>query len=173
MALYRVQNSAMPTTAPATPVVTSATLFTSLQIKPASADPVKIVEWGVSFNGSALAAGFACELVDTGTVNATVTAYAVADVMNYDVEAQNATQSGTTSGVPLILSTSASGFTSSGEGSATACQVHDSALVEPIGSYFKQFPLGREPFVLPGNILRIRIKGDGVLTHFSYLVFDA
>lgn len=176
MALYRVQNSAMPTTAPATPVTTSATLYTSLQIVGPSSgaqSPIKIVEWGVSFNGSVLAAGFECELVDTGTVAATVTAYAAADVMSYDADAIATPQSGTTSGYPLILSTSASGYTSSAEGSTTTCYVKDSAMVEPIGGYFKQFPEGREPWLKPGDVMRIRIKGDGTTTHYSYLVFQS
>jgi hypothetical protein len=172
MGLYRVQNSAMPTTAPATPVTTSTTLYTSLQIVPAVSSQLIIVEWGVSFNGATLAAGFPCELVDTGTVAATVTAYAVADVMGYDAEGQALVQTAGTTGFPLNLGTTLSGYTSSAEGSATACMVHDSALVEPIGGYYKQFPEGREPFVKPGNVLRIRIKGDGSTTHTSYIVFE-
>ncbi len=173
MSLYRVQNSAMPTTAPATPVATSATLFTSLQIQPSANSPLWIVEWGVSFNGAALEAGFACELVDTGLVGATVTAYAAADVMGYDAAGQGNVNSAGATGVPLNLGTAHSGFTSSAEGATTACFVHDSALVEPIGGYFKQFPLGAQPYVPAGNFLRIRIKGDGTLTHYSYIVFSS
>jgi hypothetical protein len=162
----------MPTTAPATAVTTSATLYTSLQIVPATSAPLYIVEWGVAFNGSSLVAGFPCELVDTGTVAATVTAYVLADVMAYDSLAIAAIQTSGTSGIPLNLGTSLSGYTSSAEGSTTACFVHDSAMVTPIGGYFKQFPLGAQPYVKPGNILRIRIKGDGTTTHYSYIVFS-
>ena len=172
MPVYRVQNSAMPTTAPATPVTTSATLFTSIQVVPAANSPLRIIEWGVSFNGSALAAGFQCELVNTGAVAATVTAYGVNDVMGYDAMALGAVQTSGTSGIPLNLGTALSGFTSSAEGSATAVQVYDSALVEPIGCYFHQFPLGREPYIAPGKVCRIRIKGDGSTTHYSYIVFE-
>lgn len=172
MALYRVQNSAMPTTAPAAPVATSASLYTSLQVVPASTSPLSIIEYGVAFNGAVLAAGFEVELVDTGTVAATVTAYVLADVMGYDQVGQSVLQTSGTSGIPLNLGTALSGYTSSSEGSTTASFVHDSTLVEPIGGYYKQFPLGEQPYVKPGNVCRIRIKGDGVTTHYSYIVFS-
>jgi len=169
--LYSVINNVAPTTAVSVPVVTSSTLFTQLQIVPSANTPIKIVEWGVSFNGSALAAGFHCELVQTGTVAATVTAYATTDVMPYSDPNAPAQTSGT-SGVPLNLGTALSGYTSSAEGSITSCFIHDSQLIEPIGGYWKQFPLGREPLIKPGNVCRIRVKGDGTTTAVCYLVFE-
>lgn len=169
---YVVYNGPMPTTAPITPVTTSATLFTLLQIVPSANTPAKIIEWGVSFNGSALAAGFQCELVETGTVAATVTAYATADVMAYG-DPNAPAQSGTTStSVPLNIGTAYSGYTSSAEGSTTACRSFDSQQVEPIGGYWKQFPLGREPAIKPGNVCRIRVHGDGTTKCVCYIVFE-
>lgn len=169
---YVVQNAnAATATAPNVGVTTSATLFTLLQIKPATNSPLEIVEWNISFNGSALAAGFACDLVETGTVNATVTAFNAADVMPYDDPNAPANTAGT-SGIPLNLGTAASGFTSSAEGSVTAQRVFDSALVEPIGGYCKQFPLGERPGILPGNILRVRCHGDGTTKAVVSVVFQ-
>jgi flagellar basal body rod protein FlgF len=89
-----------------------------------------------------------------------------------DAIGQVVPQVGTTSGIPLVLSTSTSGYTSSAEGSITTTLQHDSVIVEPVGSFVKQFPQGREPYVKPGNVLRIRVKGDGVTTHYSWLVFE-
>ena len=170
--LYFVQNGAASTTAPLTPVTTSTTHYTMLQIVPSTNTPLKVVEWGVSFNGAALAAPFECELVETGTIAATVTAYAVADVMPYS-DPNAPAQSGTSStSVPLNISTALSGYTSSSEGTTTATRTFDLQQVEPIGGYFKQFPLGREPALKPGNVTRIRVKGDGVTTAYAYLVFE-
>ena len=167
--LYRVQNGSMTTTAPLAPVTTSATLYTLLQV--VGAVPMKIVEWGVSFNGSALATAFGCDLVDTGTIPATVTAYTAGDVMVYSDANAPANSAGTT-GTPLNLGTSLSGFTSSAEGTATSNHVFDSQQIEPIGGFWKQFPLGREPEAGVGNVVRIRVKGDGATKAYAYLVFE-
>jgi len=169
---YLVMNGAMTTTAPIAPVTTSATLFTQLQIVPAANSPLKIIEWGVSFNGSALAAGFQCELVETGTVAATVTAYAAADVMPYGDPNAPANTSASSTSIPLEMSTALSGYTSSAEGSSTTNRVFDTQIVEPIGGYWKQFPLGREPAIKPQNVLRIRVHGDGTTKCVCYVVFE-
>lgn len=169
---YVVQNAnAATATAPNPGVTTSATLYTLLQLKPATNSPLEIVEWSVQMNASALAAPFPCDLVETGTVNATVTAFNAADVMPYDDPNAPANTAGT-SGVPLNLGTAASGFTSSAEGTIVAQRVFDSGLVEPIGGYFKQFPLGERPAILPGNFLRVRVKGDGTTKAVVQVVFQ-
>jgi hypothetical protein len=122
-------------------------------------------------NASALAAPFACDLVETGTVAATVTAFNAADVMPYDDPSAPANTSGT-SGVPLNLGTALSGFTSTAEGTITAQRVFDSGLIEPIGGYFKQFPLGERPGVKPGSVLRVRVHGDGTTKAVVQVVFQ-
>jgi hypothetical protein len=168
---YLVQNGAMSTTAPIAGITTSATLFTLVQISPYQ-QPIWIREWGISFNGSALATPFQCELVETGTVGATVTAFATADIMPYD-DANDPAQSGTTTtSIPLAISTTLSGYTSSGEGSATTNRVFDGQWVEPIGGYWKQFPLGDRPKIKPGNVVRIRVHGDGATKATCYIRFE-
>lgn len=169
---YVVQNAnAATATAPNPGVTTSATLFTLLQIVPATNSPLEIVEWSVTFNASALAVPFACDLVETGAVAATVTAFNAADVMPYDDPNAPANTAGS-SGVPLNLGTALSGFTSSAEGTVTAQRVFDAQQVEPIGGYLKQFPLGERPAVKPGNILRVRVHGDGTTKAVVQVVFQ-
>jgi hypothetical protein len=177
--LYVVQNaSAGAATAPNPGVTTSATLFTLLQLLPDTQFPLKVVEWGVSFNGAALAAAFPIDLVETGTVVATVTTFVAGDVMPYDdpnAPVNTAGGAAGASGQPLRLSTSStssSGFTSSAEGSITASRVFDAQLVDPVAGYSKQFPLGREPAIKPGNVLRVRVHGDGVVKAVCYVVFE-
>lgn len=171
--LYSVSNCplAVVTTAPFVGVTTSASLYTLLQIVPATNSPLKIVEWGISFNGSAAATPFACELIETGTVAATVTAFAATDVVVYDDPNAPANTAGA-SGIPFNLSTTTSGYTSSSEGSTTATRSFDPQFIAPTGQYVKQFPLGREPAIKPGNVLRVRCKGDGATKAVCYIVAE-
>jgi hypothetical protein len=131
-------------TSPMTGVASSATggtVKTLLQVKPLQ--KIRIVEWGYVF-ASVPAAPFQMELVETGTVFATVTTGSIA---NYNDVTGPASQA--TTGV------NATGYNASAEGSITAtrllAQTEDNAL------YFKQqFPLGREPEVNAASALRVR-----------------
>ena len=53
MALYLIANGPMPTTAAQAVVTTGTAIKTMLQLKPFNT--CKIIEWGVSFDGSAAA----------------------------------------------------------------------------------------------------------------------
>jgi hypothetical protein len=55
MALYLIPNGAMQTTAGFAKVATGATIKTLLQIAPGATTALKIVEWGISLDGSAAA----------------------------------------------------------------------------------------------------------------------
>jgi hypothetical protein len=170
--LYMMQNYPAGTAGPSPGQTTSATLFTQLQVQTgASATYVmRVVEWGVSFNASAVGVPFQCDLVDTISINASVTGFAAADVsvLNPDTPAQ----SGTTSGAPFILSGTASGYLSTGEGTITSIRSFDCQMVEPIGGYYKQFPLGREPLITPGHFLRVRVHGDGTTKCIAYVIVE-
>jgi hypothetical protein len=174
--LYKIENTAAATGGPQAGVTTSTSLFTLLQVQTASTLPaggstMRVVEWGLSFNASALAAPFACDLLSTSAAQTGLTAFAAADIAI--VNPTTPAQSGTTSGAPFILSTSATGFTASGsEVTATAANVYDSQFVEPIGGYYKQFPLGREPTIAPGTYLRVRVHGDGSTKCICYVVVE-
>jgi hypothetical protein len=61
--LYLFANGPMPTVAAQAVVTTGTAIKTLLQLKPFS--PLKIVEWGVSFDGFAAAAPIKCELLET------------------------------------------------------------------------------------------------------------
>ena len=170
--IYSVQNQTGAVTAPNPGVTTSASLYTMIQLVPATNSPLFIVEYRVSFSAFALQAPFAVDLVETGTVAATVTTYAVADINTYDDPNAPANTSGS-SGIPLNLGTSLSGFTSSSEGSISATRVFDSFLAEPVGdSGPHQFPTDSRPEVKPGNVLRLRVKGDGTAKVVASIVFS-
>lgn len=134
-------------TGPPTTVATSATsgtVKTILQLKP-GAGKVRIVEWGYTLDASP-AAPLRVELVETGTVFATVTTIGSGIRPYNDV-------TGTTS--LASAGTSATGFNASAEGTITASRLLGYQYEN--GIYFKQqFPLGREPEVNAASSLRVR-----------------
>lgn len=165
---YVAYNAAMPTTAAIVKVATGTAIKTMLQLKPAV--PIEVVEWGISFDGAALAAPGTVELIDTSTVFATVTALAAADVMPFNDPNAPANTAGA-SGTPLNLSTTASGFTATAEGTITATRVLDAQLIDPVNQYIKQFPLGLEPKVAAGVSLRVRVTFGTTVNALCYVVF--
>ena len=165
MPLYTIYNGPMPTTASQVAVTTGTSIKTLLQIKPFNV--CRIVEWGISFDGSAAAAGIECELIDTGTVFGTVTASADADIIKFDgAEGAVASVQG------LTLATSGTGYTCTSEGSITVTKAFDVQLVQPTNQYVKQFPLGREPKCIIGNAVRIRVKAAAAVNAICYMVLE-
>ena len=153
----------MQTTAAFAKVTTGTAIKTMLQLKPFNT--CHIVEWGISFDGSAAATPIACELIDTGTVFGTVTASADADVTKLgSVEDAVASVAG------LTMGTSATGYTCTSEGSITTVRNFDIQLIAPTNQYVKQFPLGREPPCIIGNAVRIRVTAGTAVNAYCYLV---
>lgn len=165
MALYFMANGPMPTTAAQAPVTTGTAIKTLLQIKPFNL--VRIVEWGISFDGFAAATPIRCELLDTGTVFGTVTASADADITKFGSGEQ-----AVASVAGLTLGTSATGYTATAEGSITAVKLFDVQFVAPTNQYVKQFPFGREPTVIIGNCLRIRVTAAAAVNAYAYLLLE-
>lgn len=163
--LYSIFNGPMPTTAAQAPVTTGASIKTLLQLKPFNI--VKIVEWGISFDGSAAATPIKCELLDTGTVFGTVTASADADISKLESNEQ-----AVASVAGLTLGTSATGYTCTSEGSITAVRMFDAQFVAPTNQYIKQFPLGREPRCIIGNAVRIRVTAPVAVNAYCYMIID-
>lgn len=165
MSLYTIYNSAMPTTASIAGVTTGTTIKTLLQLKPFNV--CKIVEWGISFDGATATTPITVELLDTGTVFATVTASVDQDIVKFDgAEGAVASIAG------LTLGATATGYTSSAEGTITTTKVFDGQFVAPTNQYVKQFPLGREPKLVIGNSVRIRVKAGTAVNAICYMVIE-
>lgn len=165
MQTYTIFNGPMPTTVSFVAVTTGTGLKTLLQLKPFNV--CKIVEWGISFDGSAAATPIEVELLDTGIVFGTVTASADADIMKMDgAEQAVASVQG------LTLGTSATGYTCTSEGSITAVKIFDAQFVSPTIGYVKQFPLGREPKLIIGDAVRIRVKAGAAVNAICYMVLE-
>src|SRR3972149_3248382 len=115
MAIYKIYNGPMPTTAAQATVTTGTAIKTMLQVKTSATVGAHVVEWGISFDGSAAATPIKCELIETGTVFATVTAHVAAGIVNLDPFGTTPT-----SGFPFTFTTTATGYTASAEGTITA-----------------------------------------------------
>lgn len=168
MALFLIANGPMPTTAAQVPVTTGTTIKTLLQIKPSATAMMKIVEWGISFDGSAAGTPIKVELLETD-VAATVTASATADISRLDAIAL-------AGGDPVTnliqVGTAATGYTATAEGTITAIRMFDPQLIAPTNQYIKQFPLGREPIVQCNKFARIRVTAGAAVNAYCYMIVE-
>lgn len=159
-------NGPMQTTAKFAAVATGTSIKTMLQVKPGTTQTLKIVEWGIHFNGSAAATGVSVELIETD-VAATVTAFVAADITKIDGDALLAGDPTTN---VIAVGTTSSGYTSSGEGSITATRNLDTPLfLQPTGPFVKQFPLGDEPIIQAGKFGRIRVHAPADVNCICYM----
>lgn len=160
---YIAYNAAMPTTAAIVPVTTGTAIKTMLQIAMPSSEQMRVIEWGISFDGSAAATPGRCELVETD-VAATVTAHVASGIMKYNGPNDVASLA--------TLGTAATGYTATAEGTITATRVLDYQLLPPTAPYVKQFPLGREPEVNLSKFLRVRVTFTAAVNAICYVVWE-
>lgn len=165
MALYTIYNGPAPTTASQAAVTTGTAIKTLLQVKPGTGMTAKVVEWGISFDGSAAATPIEVELIETD-VAATVTASVAADILRLN---PNDPDPSTTA---LSLGTAATGYTASAEGTIASTRMLDCQLVAPTNQYVKQFPLGREPQINISKFGRIRVKAAAAVNAICYMTVE-
>lgn len=166
MALYLIPNGAAGLTAAPIKVTTGTAIKTLLQFQPSATLGARVVEWGLSFDGSPVDGQV--ELVETGTVNATVTTHTAASITRYD----SAAVAGGDPTTNLIqVGTAATGYTASPEGTPTVARLFDLQLMST-NQFVKQFPLGREPWVETGNILRIRTTFAVAVNAYCYIIVE-
>jgi hypothetical protein len=169
MALYKIFNGPAPTTASQAAVTTSTAIKTLLQVKPGSTRVVKVVEWGISFDGSAAATPGIVELCVTD-VAATVTAHVAGGIHKFDSAALAA---GDPTTAILAVGTTSTGYTATAEGTVAAVRQGDVQLVAPTNQYVFQFPLGREFIVNPGEFMRVRVKFGAAINAICYVLIEA
>jgi hypothetical protein len=149
---YKIYNAAMATTAVMTPVATGTSIKTMLQLAAPATRKLTVLAWGWSIDQ---AENGQIELLETGTVAATVTAHVASGVQPLDA------------GIPaslLTLGTAATGYTASAEGTITASRMFDHVIVEATASGSQQctdekvFTPAERPVVSVSSFLRVRAK---------------
>lgn len=168
MAQFLIPNGPSPTTAAQVPVTTGTSIKTLLQIQPSATLVMKILEWGVSFDGSAAATPGKVELLETD-VGATVTAFAAADLNKFDAAAL---MCGNQTTNLIQVGTTNSGYTATSEGSIAAVRMFDAQLIAPTNQYVKQFPLGREPLIQVSKFARIRVTFAAAINAYAYMLVE-
>jgi hypothetical protein len=171
---YIVYNSAMATTAAPVKQPTGTAIRTMMQLKPATGTIIRPIAWGVSFDASAAATPGIIELIETDVAATSLsTAFAAADVQPYG-DANAAANTAGTSGVPLNLGTSASGFATAAvtEGTTTASRMADIQLIAPTNQYSQQWPLSREFECIPGRFLRVRVTFAATVNMICWVIFE-
>ena len=164
-------NGPMPTTAAQAAVTTGTAIKTLLQVKlnALATNTARVVEWGISFDGSAAATPIKCELLTTGTVKATITEFVAADIINLDPNGAAVTDDN-----PFAFGAAGdeSGYTGTAEGTITATEMMDVQFIAPTNQYVKQFPLGREPQFAPTDFLRIRVTAAAAVNAYCYIICE-
>ncbi len=165
--LFLIGNGPMQTTAAFAKVAVS-TIKTMLQVKPANV-PLRIVEWGCSFDASAAATPGQVELIDTTTVAATVTASVAADITQVDGEAVHFNSNSTF----FTLSTTTTGYTASAEGTVvTVRNLAAPQQIAPTNQFIEQFPLGYRPYLVVANYARIRMTFGTSVNAYCYMILE-
>lgn len=159
--LYMAANGAPPTTAAQVKVATGTSIKTLLQIATPSTTALRIVEWGISFDGSAAATPIEVELLQTDV--AATTGTSLTPTLYNDANAAPSL---------CVGGTGATCFSPSTEGSITATRVFDVQLIAPTNQFVHQFPLGREPEVPVSKFLRIRVTAGTGVNAYAYIVWE-
>lgn len=167
MPSYFTYNGPMVTTAAYAPVTTGTAIKTMLQVKAPADQPIVVWKWGLDFDGTGTVP-VKCELIETGTVAATVTAA---------VSTLGTTQTIYPYGPMQIasrvqLTTTGTGYTATAEGTITQTRYAAINSVLPGNGDRNEWSLGREFFVPAGNIIRIRVTTATAFNCACFLAWD-
>lgn len=166
MAIYLLGNGPMQTTAAFAAVTTGTSIKTMLQVKPGATVVARILEWGISFDGSAAATPGKVELIETD-VAATVTASAAADFTKLDSDALNG---GDPTTALFAVGTTSTGYTSTSEGTITAVRNLDGPqFIAPTTQFIHAFNLGDEPIIQAGKFARIRVTFAAAVNAYCWM----
>ncbi len=154
--IYIIGNGITPTSSAAFTAVASGTgLKTLLQVKPGTTQFLKIIAWGISFDGTSANTPGKVELVETDVAATSLTASVAGDITKVDSEALSA---GDPTTAIFAVGTSSTGYTAGAEGSITTTRYLDGPMMlAPTGSYYFQIPLGQEAVIQPSKFARIRV----------------
>ena len=118
-------------------------------------------------DAAAAAAGVQWELIETGIIDATVTAHVEAGIIPVNQAALNATAANY-----FNLGTDATGFTASAEGTITESRLLDAAIIQPTGERAWEFSLGNGREISAVSVLRIRAKAAAAVNAICWVEIE-
>lgn len=166
MASYFCANGPMVTTGSYAPVATGTAIKTMLQIV-AGTNPLTVWKWGLDFDGTGTVP-IKCELIHTGTVPATgMVAHVAAGVQPLGpIQVASAVSYGT--GATAYAATG----TNTTEGTITTTRWGSINSVLPGNGDRNEWSLGREFYIPPAGVLRIRATATVTANMSCYVCFD-
>jgi len=167
-AQYKIYNGPAPTVAAQLALTTGTVIETHLQVKGVTAVTFKIKAWGVSMKGAAAAAGPQWELIETGTIFATITQHVAAGIVAWNAEALNIVSTTYFD----VSTTTSTGFNASAEGTIVASRVFDTQFIQPTGERAWEFSLGNEPVVSAVSALRIRSTAAAAVDALCWVLVE-
>lgn len=151
------------TATPFEPVVTALvanTTKTVLQIATPATTDIRIIGWGVSFDGaSGTAVPVICHLIQ-GDVAATVTAQ-TPEVWGHDLQPASLCVGGV----------SATGYNASVEGTMTAIRYFDSQHVHPQAGYGIIWPESFQPKIAISRFVRLRCRAQAAVNVIPWILW--
>jgi len=164
--LFTVANSSRATIAAPVKQPTGTAIRTMLQLATVTTAGIYIVEWGISFDGSAAATPIQVELFGCTGAATMSTALAAADIMAMS-------DPGGAVSDHLQFSTALSAYATAAvtEGTVANYRSFDLQMLQPTANYVKQFPLGREPQALLSTFVRVRVTAPASVNCYTYVVF--
>lgn len=162
--LYVAYNNALD----ATTGVMAGTSYTTgakvaIQLATGASTQLRIVEWGVSFNGSAAGTPSVCTLALAGAASTCSNAHSTSTIVPIGDNQKSSS---------LTMGTTTSGYGNGAITTNTTSKEYDAQFVAQAGAYLKQWPLGREPVVPASSFLQLRINTAATLTAIAYVVFE-
>jgi len=140
-------------------VATSAALKTLLQLATPSTTNIRVLGWGISFDGVVVTnPSGRVQLVDVD-VAATVTAQSPGKWGNSDNQSSL-----------CVSGTTATGYNASAEGTITASNILDAQNIHPQGGYSVWFPV--PPLVKASRFLRIRTTFSVDVNGIPWIVYE-
>ncbi len=167
--LYSVFNGAAPGAAQLAKQSTGTAIATLFQIATPATVGLEIVEWGISFDGSAAATPGMCELIVAtgGALTTGLTNFVAADINK-----QTFSGNGLASQITLASASSAWNPAHAGtEVTPTGPRVADGQQLPPTAPYIKQFPLERGPEMNFSEFLRVRVQFGTTVNALAYVVW--
>jgi hypothetical protein len=167
MALFIGYNSALSTTtgiAAGTSYATGAKC--ALQLNIPDNGRIKLVEWGVSFDGSSAATPALLEVASTDTASTMSTAHTTTTIESLDMYGVESR---------LTMGTGATGFGNGSITSNTTLRMADRQYIAPTNQYIKMWPLGREPVFGSGtaeSFLQFRINTTATVNAIVYAIWE-
>lgn len=163
MTLYIAGSYASPTTAAPVAVATGTAIKTHLQISTPSTRDIKVIAWGVSFDGSAAATPGKIELIQTDVAASGGTAHVASGVVPFDSNAPASL---------MTLGVANTGYAFGTEGTTTASRVLDVQFIAPTSQYVREWSLGREPMIPVSKFLRVRMTFGTTVNAYCWIEWE-